>query len=443
MDSFLTILTALVATIISLAIAVKQLIRSIHLKEEDLVFWACSIFFVILPIMFDLIVVSVGQTEEFNRLLNEQSPNYWTGADADIIFDAALFTFLFNGFFLITSIVIKHTIKITRIRDVSTDVYGFTGNIFLLILSAIPCVSLIVEGANFITSQSENIQLSLFTKYIGLLVPLGAVCAYRTFLCKKYFLMFLYVLPIFILSFISQARAIFFYIPSALLMAYLYKSNVHIPLKRLLAIGLTLLVMAQTVKIATNEHHGFWTRDDNILFTVVNMFRDTSIGDFYYSIYTQKSQSDTGTEGSSTLALILTGIVPPFLGNDIFDPHNTVTYRIYQLRFGNVDYGSMHPTLYGAAYFDLGYLGLILAMFIPIALRIYKSLLNKLNFADSIAPVMIANFYFVCMRGSINVAYFRLIYSGVFILLVMSLVYLFQYILDQKYARLFHLNQKK
>lgn len=443
MDSLLTILSALVMTITSFIIAIWEVRRSIRLKDEDLVFWGCSLFFVIIPILIDSSLILGGRFELFNRMLNEESPNYWTGADADIIFVAAWFTFLFNNIFIITSRIIKSKIRIVNSQEVSHDVYNFIGNSFLLFISAISCISLIIEGANFLINQSENIEPSQFTKYIGLLLPLGAVCIYRTFLSKKYLWLFLYLLPILMLSFLSQARAIFFYIPSALMMAYMFKKNAKVSFPRLVAIGLILLVMAQAIKIVSNEHHGFWTKEDVILSTAVSMFRDSSIGDFYYSIYLQENHPALGTEGSSTLALVSTGIIPPFLAKDLFDPSNTVIYRIYKLRFGNVDYGSMHPTLYGNAYFDLGSFGLLLAVFIPIVLRIYKALLYKVPFAHSIAPVMIANFYFVSLRGSINVAYFRLIYSGGFILFVMAIAYLLQKIFTGRSDRIFHLKRNR
>ena len=153
------------------------------------------------------------------------------------------------------------------------------------------------------------------------------------------------------------------------------------------------------------------------------MIRDISIGDAYYSFYIRDVDPKLTTEGSSSLALISVGIVPPFVNRDLFLPEKTATYKIYQLRYGDFDFGSIHPTLIGYAYFDLGFLGVMLAIFFAAVMRLYYYLMSRFDFSQAIAPVLLGGFIFVSLRGSVNVAYFNLIYSGILIFLILMLIH--------------------
>ena len=246
---------------------------------------------------------------------------------------------------------------------------------------------------------------------------------------------FLFALPLVLVSFVGQARAMFFYIPAGIVMLHVVKNNGNVNLKKLACYLFVFLCLSVAVKVVANEDHGFWYADSKLIFFASNVLRDVSVGDFYFSIDAKENYDHLTTQGKSTVALMLTGIVPPFLGKDLFDSANTVIFRIYQIRFGDYSFGSVHPTLYGCAYFDLGYFGILLAVFFPFVLRVFRKIYGRFFFSDALV-VLVAGFWFVAMRGSPNVAYFRLFYSSILVFAIMYIAYFFDKSLshDRKFS---------
>lgn len=427
---FIIFLTIVIGGI-SLFFAFRQFSICLNNKDEDIFFWGGSIFFALFPVLADGIIIFTGQIGAFNEFIEKEMPNYWTGVDDDTIFLATIFTSIFNFIYWGTSKLVKRKVKLGHVVS-DKDVFNVFGVFALIILSVIPCAIILNEGANYILNKSSNVELTRLARFMYIFIPLGAIGAFEMIRNGRYFYAAIFSSPIILLSFVSQARALFFYVPSAILMAYIVKRKEKIKIKKIIIAGIVLLLLAQSVKIVTNESHGFWTGGNSYIFVLLNMFRDISVGDFYYSFHVRENSPEETTQGSSTLALLGTGIIPPFLGEELFNPQNTVIYKIYNARFGVHDYGSVHPTIYGYAFFDLGFFGLCLAIILPVVLRIYKVFFSKFVYGSAIPPVMISTFYFVAMRGSLNVAYFRLIYSGIFIFLLLLLLYHSQKIFNIK-----------
>lgn len=388
-------------------------------RDFVFLFWGGLLYFCVVPILIDSLLIFFGGLDSLNILILEDTPSYWDGVNNNILLKINAFTLVFILVFGFFDILFKQVFKVKNKDNYN---YNYIQLVILFILAVIPCVFLFQEGFNFISNQKDGLDISKTVKNSYILLPIGAIVAYSLFNSKKYFLGFIFCIPLLIISFLSQSRTLFILVPVTLIMSYLYVAKV-IEFKKIILYVVLVLSLAQFVKIATNEDYGIYYTDNKALFLVNKMIRDISIGDAYYSFYIRDVDPKLTTEGSSSLALISVGIVPPFVNRDLFLPEKTATYKIYQLRYGDFDFGSIHPTLIGYAYFDLGFLGIMLAIFFAAVMRLYYYLMSKFDFSQAIAPVLLGGFIFVSLRGSVNVAYFNLIYSGILIFLILMLIH--------------------
>lgn len=407
-----------------LLICYIQLRLNLSKKDWMIFFWGGLIYFIGIPFFVDSSLLMFGGFESFNQQYLNENPTYWSGVNLEILTTAVFYTFFFVMIYRYSDLIFYNFFNIYKVEN--KIIYNFSSiSIFILFLiSLVPCLLLMIGGADFIENQNNNSHGSALSTYTSVFLPLSAVMIYYCILKKKYTWVILFTLPLLMLSIFSQSRTLFFYIPAAYLMAYFKISSRKINLAKLSIILVVLLSLSQIVKIFINENYGFNDAENKIAFIFGKTFRDVSIGDFYYSIDVRNTFPNLTTEGKSTLALVSTGVIPPMLGNNLFDPQNTATYRIYQLRFGNVDFGSMHPTLLGYSFFDLGWLGIILAIWLPFILRFYQKITYAFTYTCFISPVMISAFMFVALRGSLNVAYFKLIYGGISIFIILVTIYM-------------------
>lgn len=418
---------ALMFLLTTLVLALRQVSACLREGSWQVFFWGGSIYFAILPLMMDAYLIISDDLGRLHDAIVGDSPNYWDGVYAVLIFKAAVFVFLFCFIFYYADAFFKAKFPERSIES------GFRYNSLslgiLFVLTVLPCALLYVEGADFIYNQKNEVVLSRSTTYLTILLPLGPVVAYSLFGYKKYLIGSIFLLPLMFVAFVGQSRSLFFFVPGMIIMYFLRNAKAQLGLLRLTLFLAVLLLLAQAVKMVGNENYGYWTADNKLAFIAANTFRDGSVGDLYYSFHVREVNEDLTTAGNSSLALAATGVLPPFLGRDLFDAQNTVTYKIYALRFGEYDFGSMHPTIFGYFYFDLGYFGVLAAFVLVLVLRLYGFLMSRYAFSMCISPVMIAGFYFVAMRGSLNVAYFRLVYGGIAIFLILMLVFYVQRIL--------------
>lgn len=413
--SLLNLSLSLILIIVSSLCFYKKLVR----RDFVFIFWGGIVYFCAMPIFIDSLLMFFGGLDNLSSIISADTPDYWGNVNSDILFKINIFSLIFICVFYFFDAVFKGIFKVQVKHNYN---YNFIQLIVLFGLVLIPCFFLVSEGFNFISNQKEGLDISKTAKNLYIILPLGTIVAYNLFNNKRYLLGFLFCIPILIVSFMSQSRTLFILVPVAIIMSYVVSAKL-IEFKKIFIYVLLVLSLTQIVKIATNEDYGIYYTDNKVLFLVNKMIRDVSIGDAYYSFYIRGIDPNLTTEGSSSLALVSVGIIPPFINRDLFLPEKTATYKIYQLRYGDFDFGSIHPTLIGYAYFDLGFLGFLLAIFFAGMMRLYYYLMSKFSFSQAIAPVLLGVFIFVALRGSVNVAYFNLIYSGFLIFLILMLIH--------------------
>ena len=402
-----------------LVICYMQLRKNLVIKDWMIFFWGGLIYFICIPFVFDSLLLMMGIFDSFNNQYSNENPTYWNGVNLEILTKSVFYTIFFVFLYRVFDLIFYNLFKINKYKNKVFYNFSSFGIFFIFLISLVPCIAILMSGADFIENQLNNSSGSALATYTNIFLPLSAVMIYYCIIKKKYTWVILFTLPLLVVSIFSQSRTLFFYIPAAYLMAYFQVSTKKINIAKLGVILVILLSLSQMVKIFVNENYGFKDAENKIAFIFGKTFRDVSIGDFYYSIDIRENFPDLTTDGKSTLALVSTGLIPPMLGPQLFDPQNTATYRIYQLRFGDVDFGSMHPTLIGYSFFDLGWLGFVLAIWLPFILRIYQRITYIFSYTCFISPVMISAFMFVGLRGSLNVAYFKLIYGGISIFIIL------------------------
>lgn len=412
---------AIILSALGLVLSVSQCAKALRKGREEAIFWVGLAFFSFMPILLDGVLSAVGMLDEFERSIIANNPFYWAGVQDETLFEAALFATCFGAVFVMTEAALRHAFgrRGTPTYVGATNSSAIINNVSFLV-SSVSAVVIFSEGANYILNQESAISTSRAYGVAQLLLPMGAVATYHLAKTRRYLMALLYAAPIIAVGLGGQARAIFFYVPLAILMGHLHGQGFARPrLSRVFLFLSLLLVVAIAVKAATNPYHGFWTAEDRLLFLIASLVRDTSAGENYYIFATR--DLIIGTEGASILSLMVTGLIPPFVNRDLFSIENLATFELYQLRFGDYSYGSLHPTLPGYAYFDLGYGGLVLAVFLPVAIHIFRLLVRRLPYAPGVQAVLLSGFYLVATRGSPNVGYFRLIYGSALMLIILFL----------------------
>ena len=98
-------------------------------------------------------------------------------------------------------------------------------------------------------------------------------------------------------------------------------------------------------------------------------------------------------------------------------------------------WGSLHPTLYGWAYIDLGFYGFILAIYLGIFSGILDQVRYKLPVKYNILFIpFIMRFITVLIRGSVQNAYSNIVYIlFIFIIIYVMLKYVNQSLWREKY----------
>ena len=130
--------------------------------------------------------------------------------------------------------------------------------------------------------------------------------------------------------------------------------------------------------------------------------------------------------GKASLFLLTTGLYPNFiLGERNFSLVDIPSILAFD-KFG-WNFGTIHPTLYGWLFIDLGFSAIFFTFFLGFIISFMENKMKLMNVKlYSFLVVSLSLFIFVSLRGSLQVAYSKsfyiIVFGGIIILIYNLLV---------------------
>ena len=373
----------------------------------------------------DMIWYLTEKYEEASKVVKATSDQYWMNATPELLLKGALFVLAFNFIFWASSFFFR---KLWPCRlpieseMAEAESFGLFENTILLLLVWGIFIPLWYYGLDFFELIEKGLEIPKLIKWLWFLMPLGAARSYEMIVRKKYAMAMAFLLPLIYSLSASGSRAWFTCAVGAIAVAWFRQQSrltakFYVSLCSVVVVVPLFMAGIRVVHDARKRDNGVDLVNDSLILA----FKDMSIGEFYYTLSNEYFEEES-TQGASTKALLATPVILPFMNRELYSEDNQVIFKIYRLRYGFVDYGSLHPTLYGWAYFDLKYWGLLLAIWTSVACELCELLTASQLAYRGIAAAVLSQFIILGMRGSLHIAFTRLYFGGLFCFAVLVAV---------------------
>lgn len=369
-------------------------------------YWLGSLFFVGIPLFFDMLVVQFGYGESLEKYLYLKDVNFNINFNNINLIGLSFFILVCNIFFAIGESFFLNKKNIEKSKYGQFEILLlFFNYIFLLVfLINYPSQWFVADfyrETNFIYSISS------------LMVVICTSSSFIFLLNNKKLLAFLGLFPCVFLSFLTAERP---YLAPVIGIIFLWmannKKNNIFNLIRLLIMGFLSITIMRLVRLLANNH------DINIFDLLLE--RDSSTSVLYY-IFENYIYYQALTGGKATFFLTTTGFYSDFIfGERNFSLVDIPSILAFE-KFG-WNFGTIHPTLYGWLFVDLGFFAVIFTFFLGFIISFME---NKMKFMSvrlySFLVVSLSLLIFVALRGSLQVAYSKSFYviviGGIMILI--------------------------
>lgn len=375
-----------------------------ELKYANVVFFYClsALFFIAVPLCYDTWNLCFTTEGFYVDKLNDANFGWdYNALTLNSISKISVFGFLFNIVFIKAYRFVHHFPK-KQIEIIDPKCFFPFKYYILSVLAGLFLFSLMYGfdlrrmGSSFLLDAEVNYpQLAVFKNLFLISATSGLLPALKQ---KRYFIFFAILIPFLLVAVMTASRVFSIIIPF-LIIYYILCAHKKIRTKNVLMIlGLGYLF----VFVLT-----YLLRDSPLLMTYP-LSRDDSMSNLYYA-FEYADQLDT--EGSNTLRLITTN---PFFQMDADD----ITVKLADYRF-SVGWGTLHPTVYGWAFIDLQWWGLLLGLFFGLLTGFTDNIRAALprKYSYLLLPFQLC-FVAVMVRGSVQFAYSNYIYIVVFFLFV-------------------------
>lgn len=352
-------IVCLIINIISFLFLLKLVFYLLQRRVDNILLWFCfvSIYFVNLPLLVDSFVSISPFINTWNILLLLHNKFWEYQFLEDQLFNVSLFVLIFNLAFVVAYLLVSPAKKcqntlitknsITKNSFLQWSQYGIMGGVGLILF-------MLYYGISSFTNLGIEEWYSNREFNSGFIVIVFNFCIIATtsvvlkaLYLKRAMQGIIFLWPVLAICYITGARAYMITIVFCLLYYLLSKNISHV--YRLFFVIVIIGIMFSILFTLI--------RGNAMLFYPIS--RDISYSDLFYSF---SNQENITTSGTNTLRLILTGL--PFVDYNVEDI--SILLADYKFFPG---WGSLHPTLYGWAYIDLGFYGFILAIYFCISGR--------------------------------------------------------------------------
>ncbi len=418
-------ISCLIINVISFLFLLKLIFYFLQKRVDNILLWFCfvSIYFVNLPLLVDSFVSISPFTNTWSVLLLLHNKFWEYQFLENQLFNISLFVLIFNivfvGAYLLVSpikkcqntLIIQHSISKNSFLPWSQ--YGIMGGVgltfFMLYYGISSFTNLGIE--EWYSNREFNSGFIVIAFNFCIIATTSVVL--KALYLKRTILGIIFLSPVLAVCYITGARAYMITIVFCLLY-YLLSKNIS----RIYRLFFIIIIIGIMFSILFTLIRG-----NAMLFYPIS--RDISYSDLFYSF---SNQENITTNGTNTLRLTLTGL--PFVDYNTKDI--SILLADYKFFPG---WGSLHPTLYGWAYIDLGFYGFILAIYLGIFSGILDQVRYKLPVKYNILFIpFIMRFITVLIRGSVQNAYSNIVYIlFIFIIIYVMLKYVNQSLWREKY----------
>ena len=365
----------------------------------------CILFFTGIPLLFDSIYIELfGISSLINLLMeNNSTLSDYRSISKDILWECSWFILFFNIILLkVYDWIIgknKPCYQQLNKEDFFPWIYYFIWGILgLIIFIILYGFNIQNAGIDYRSHSTSSLISGKSIVLMNLFANMSIAGLFVALLDKKRIKILLSILPIAVIGFLTESRALliggvfmFLYY-----LIYSYRNNIRKNIIIFVFAGLVCTMLLVGL------------RRDNIGLLPYPIWRDVSCADLYYSF---ANHTFLSTHGSNMLRLITTGL-PVYKMDYVED----ITYLLAEIRYFS-GWGSLHPTLFGWIFIDLGWYGLFAAIFFGI----FIALMEKIRIALSVKwgyMFLPAEFIFITVlcRGSVQYAYSNVIYIFEFFL---------------------------
>ncbi len=408
MNSFELVLFAVALSIANLYLSFFCIRREAGKTSLFSIFWLMSLYFVGVPLLTDSLAVVLGQERAWTSVLEANDINYIYDLSPMTLVHVCLFVFLFNITFYIvnylSSIYILGRSDTPRERQIVYPEKKLTFSACSYL--SLGWIGFVLFLQLFFLSGSLN-ETTLLGKLYSPLVTLGAVSTYLFMVERRYIWTMFSLIPPVAIAFLTSQRPHLVPALMCIMSALISTRRVNFAWKvwiKALLFGYLTLCTLIAVRIGIYGNGAIIA--SQILYPVA---RDNSSPVMYYS-FSEKGLYYIHTEFRGIKRLLLTGLNSRSLfGRDDDDLFDVVAY-IARAKF-NWSYGTLHPTLYGWLFTDMKWSGILFAVYISLLFTLLTRASSKSELMRMIIIAVGSMFIVVAMRGSVQFAYSRMVYS--------------------------------
>lgn len=409
---------ALILNTINVFFIIWFALRQLKKNRDTSIFWfiIIALYFYVIPLLFDSIMIFFYGQERWGAIIHEYN-KYFDVSFISSINIISLHALIFNIIVILSySLVNPNSNKkayFPKFHFTPSEKfnYFFPWGVYILICYIGFALFLYRNGITSISRMSfqwyNNARSgSLLTIIVSFLTTMSPLFLLRSLYDKNIVYTILLIIPILLIGYVTTSRALIISVAFFVLYYFIWKnSNKKISTRTVV----TFVILAFCFTILLSFFRGAHS-------TIYPLYRDVSYGNLFY-VY--QHQTALSTHGHDFIRLILTG----FYDYDAYD----ITEKIADYRFSE-GWGTLHPTVLGWAYVDLGnyffVFCLFYGLFIGICDRVKYLLPVKFNF---MFDAFIFSFIAISVRGSVQYAYAKIIYPLLIMLILLLII---------KYARI-------
>lgn len=394
---------SILINIIHNLILVYVLVLIVRQKQDRAIIWyiVSSMFFISIPLLFDSILVALGGIETATALRMRFDP-MWNATYFSVIIDVSICALIFDVIVLFVYGLINRNSY--ELFNASKSVTIYWSIIFLVSYGAF-VVFMLNQGLTEVTNMGigggwndSKIGNRWVNLLFNLLVTFSPVGLIKGLYNKQYVLAFLSLIPLILIEYISEARALVITVGFAFCYYIVSKFSVNGWDKKKIILCIIIGYVVNIIFTFYRSH-------------TVNLYPlnvDASYGELYFSYIMSGEYS---TNGNNFLRMLSTGIYSP----DISE--NLVEESLANLKY-HYGWGTLHPTVVGWSVFDMKKLFFIPAAFWGFFFSIYDRIRYKMPPLMSMLFLMIIlRFTPILVRGSVQYAYTTAFYPIVLLVL--------------------------
>lgn len=390
--------------------------KCINNKIDTSLLWISLsiLYFINIPLLYDSLF-SLFQTN-YELFLVKANENWEMGTFKNlqlISFSSAIFNIImYITYLLVNPTFIVNRAKKKKLKIVNNEKIGeyFQLNIIpwwvCILISYCGLVLFFVNnGISGITqmgivewyaSRTHNRLLNFISPFLLLL---SSFPIFKALVEKKYLMGVICSIPFVIVGYISSARSLIISAIFYILYYYILKLK-SLSLKNVMVLIIFAIFISTILTV--------WRGDLEMMYPNT---KDMSYSDLFYAYNISEFFT---TLGNNTLRLIFTG----FYRFEAYDV--TLALADYKYHQG---WGSLHPTILGWAYIDLGKYFWLFALYIGVFMGICDRIrLSCKPIINLIFLSFIFSFSTIAVRGSVQYAYSTLIYPLIILILYKLLV---------------------